>query len=107
MTQTLNNVNFQLLLKAHGGNLERAMTAWQKICALGGYGDVPATYQGGLDVEGIRIARDEFDHGGNPEFARTGALDCAELQIPLPTPLPPMADDIKRIEDLAVGNNPE
>lgn len=111
---TLDNVNFRLLVRAHNGNLEKATAAWNRICKLGGFGAVPVTYEGGVDVKGIRISRDEYDHGGNDGFERTEKMEFNELvdrhflklQVPLPVPLPPPSDDIKRIEDLTAGDKP-
>jgi hypothetical protein len=112
---TLDNVNFRLLVRAHNGNLERATAAWHHICALGGFGSVPVTYEGGVDVKGIRTSRDEYDHRGNTTIERGDHLDFdaivdqhfMKLQVPLPVPVPPREDDIKRIEDIAAGDKPK
>lgn len=105
---TLNNVNFKLLLQAHNGDMARARAAWEQICHLGGYGGVPVTYDGGLDVSGIRIAREEQDQGGNPTFQRAGALPYGKQMLGLgDLPKPPAADDIKRLEDIASGDAPQ
>jgi hypothetical protein len=95
------NINFQILVKMHNGDVGRAKAAWDQICQLGRYGNVPPTYEGGLDVKGLKIALEEKEerkadvrtyapgHGGVPnQFS------------------PTLADDIKKIEDLAVGDKP-
>lgn len=99
---TLDNVNFEILLKQHGGNFARAKQAWDAICRLGKFGDVPLTYEGGLDVKGIRIFIDEQSQGGNPQFMRRDP----ETGRPMPPIFEHNADDLKRIEDIAAGDNP-
>jgi hypothetical protein len=86
MNQHLDHVNFQLLLKQHGGNFERAKQAWDAICQLGHYGNVPHTYDGGLDIKGIRLRLEE-------EGRRASAIWAS-------------GDDVKRIEDIAAGDDP-
>lgn len=98
IADTLHNVNFAILLKQHGGNYPRAKAAWEKICTLGGYGNVPEDYAGGLDVKGIRIARDEFDQG-EPQAMRVDPLTQKMIYF-----TPTSVDDIKRIEDMASGD---
>lgn len=97
----LDNVNFKLLLAAHNGDEGRALQAWKKICSLGQFGDVPASYEGGLDVKGLNIAAEQSEQGdyirGNPKFGQPG--QPPELYI---APIP--RDDIKRIEDIASGD---
>lgn len=100
MTQ-LNNVNFELLLKAHNGDYARAETAWNYICKLGKYGDVSPGYEGGLDVKGLRISLDEIKNG-----VRFQRYDPAK-QKPMAVPETVTADDLKRIEDMAAGDRPE
>lgn len=101
---TLDNVNFQILLKQHGGNFERARQAWDAILRLGGYGDVPMTYEGGLDVRGLRILADERSQGQSQAVVMT--IHRGET-----TPVPQAADDledrIKQIEDIASGDKPK
>lgn len=104
------NVSFQILLKMHNDDVARAKEAWEAICKLGRYGDIPPTYEGGLDVKGLRIARDEIESGQYEYEVRTaaqgvkmgGPLGGAERQFS-----PTLADDIKRIEDLASGDRPK
>ncbi len=97
----LNHVSFDLLVKAHNGNVGKAKQAWQAICGLGGFGDVPTDYQGGLDTKGIGIARDEMDQG-EIGFVRVNPVDQQQIRI-----LPPTADNLKRIEDYAAGDTPK
>lgn len=80
----LHHVSYQILLKAHNGDHAKATAAWEAICRLGGYGSVPTTYEGGLDVTGLRIS----------------------LETPRPDLPQATKDDIKRIEDLAAGDKP-
>ena len=94
----LNHVSFEILLKAHGGDHGKAQKAWNAICHLGGYGNIPTNYTGGLDVKGLYIAQEEFD---NPRSRKIG-LDG----LPMPLPPPPTSDDMKRLEDLAAGDKP-
>lgn len=95
------NVNFEILLKMHNGDKGRALAAWNKICSLGKFGDVPPSYQGGLDVKGLNIAAEESEQGsyvrGNPKFGQPG--QAPELYV-----APIGRDEIKRIEDLASGD---
>lgn len=104
------NVNFQILLKMHNGNFARAKEAWEGICKLGRYGDVPHTYEGGLDVKGLRIALDEQQSGQHEYEVRTGARGVqmsGSSGGALPEMSPTLADDLKRIEDLASGDRPK
>lgn len=101
-SEPLNNVSFQLLLKMHNGDVNRATEAWRTICRLGRFGDIPTSYDGGLDIKGLRIFRDEFDQGGNPEFAKESRGSQHD-----DVPTPASADDIKRIEDIAAGDKPK
>lgn len=99
------NVNFEILVKMHGGDVGRAKQAWDKICSLGKYGDVPPTYQGGLDVRGLQIADEESKEGSyrraNPLYGRV--MNQPEIL----TTAPVSSDDIKRIEDIAAGDKPK
>lgn len=97
MSQQLNHVSYAILLKQHGGNHGMATQAWNAICQLGGFGNVPTSYEGGLDVKGISIARDEFDQGEGPFLRVTPDRRPISFE-------PPTADDIKRIEDYAAGD---
>lgn len=101
MTATLDHVSFQILLKQHNGNRAMAEQAWRAICQLGGFGNVPTSYQGGLDVKGINIARDEFDQGEEP-FLRVDAPTGDPISFE-----PPTLDDLRRIEDYASGDKPK
>lgn len=96
--EALQNVNFQILLKQHGGNFPQAKAAWERICSLGGFGQVPVTYEGGLDLGGLRTALQESDQD-KYEVKFQGAQES--YHIPLS---PTLSDDIKRIEDLAAGD---
>lgn len=112
-TETLNNINFQLLLKQHGGNYTRAKQAWDRICQMGRFGDVPHTYEGGLDLQSMRIMLDEQKQKQsqavtlNVGFAydtRTGQMERANTLAPeAPSDL---QDRISRIEDIASGDDP-
>jgi len=99
------NVNFEILLKMHNGDVSRARQAWDKICSLGQYGDVPPHYQGGLDVKGLHIAAEETQQGSyrrlNPLFGKV--LGQPEIL----TTAPIGSDDVKRIEDIASGDKPK
>lgn len=96
------NVNFEILLKMHNGDMGRARAAWDKICALGKYGDVPPTYEGGLDVKGLQIAAEETEQGTykrmNPLYGKVPAQPIYLTTAPI------SADDVKRIEDIAAGD---
>lgn len=100
----LANVNFEILLKMHNGDIGRATQAWKKICSLGQFGDVPPAYEGGLDVKGLQIAAEESEQGsyvrGNPKAGQAG-------QPPVLYIAPVDRDNIKRIEDLAAGDQPK
>lgn len=108
----LNNVNFQLLLKQHGGNFPRAKAAWDKILSLGGFGDVPFHYEGGLDVGGLRVLLDEQKQGQaqavamNIHHAAQGGQAVA-FEAPVPSAASDLEDRIKKIEDLANGDDPK
>ena len=78
----MNNVNFQLLLRAHNGDVAKAQKAWAGICNIGRFGNVPSSYEGGLDLYGARVAIDE----GRSTLSM---------------------DDIKKIEDMASGDSPD
>ena len=43
-------MTFEQLKETHGAEAE---TVWRTICALGGFGDVPTSYDGGLDLTGL------------------------------------------------------
>lgn len=101
----LANVNFQILLKMHNGDVGRAEAAWKKICQLGRYGDVPTSYQGGLDVKGLKIALDENKTGQRAFEMQTRATGKEGTFVPALSET--LEDDIKRIEDLAAGDRPE
>lgn len=99
---SLANVNFEILLKMHNGDMGRATQAWKKICSLGQYGDVPPEYEGGLDVKGLRIADEETKQGtykrANPLYGKRPAQPIFLTKAPI------QSDDIKRIEDIASGD---
>jgi hypothetical protein len=99
MEHALHNVNFQLLLQAHGGNQQRALQAWERICSLGQFGNVPPTYEGGLDVQGLRNLRDDDEERFQVQHQGKQRSEY------IPTS-PTLSDDIKRIEDLAAGDSP-
>ena len=112
-TETLNNVNFAILLKQHNGDYTRAKQAWDRILQLGRFGDVPHTYAGGLDVQGLRVMLDERKQKQqqaltlNVGFAydtRTKNIDGANRLAPeAPGDL---QDRISHIEDIASGDDP-
>lgn len=89
----------------HNGDMGRARAAWEKICQLGRYGNIPITYEGGLDVKGLKIALDEQKTGESEQYAiktyaaGKGGTDAPQMSVTL-------SDDIKRIEDLAAGDKP-
>lgn len=112
-TETLNNVNFKILLKQHGGNFARAKQAWDRILQLGRFGDVPHTYEGGLDVQGMRVMLDEQKQKQkqaitlNVNYAydrRTG--DREQYNTLAPEAPSDLHDRISRIEDIASGDDP-
>jgi hypothetical protein len=100
----LANVNFEILLKMHGGNVERAKHAWQQICQLGRYGNVPETYQGGLDVKGLKNALEDVKSGHYEYEVKTYAPGHKGVATQFS---PTLEDDIKQIEDLAAGDKPK
>lgn len=103
-TETFNNVNFQILLKQHGGDQIRALAAWQKILKLGRFGDVPHTYAGGLDVGGLRTLADERSQKQYQaevmSFYKGNAVPIQECGND------DLGDRIKQIEDIAAGDSP-
>lgn len=111
--EALHNINFQILLKQHGGDYTRARQAWDRICSMGRFGNVPHTYEGGLDLEGMRVMLDEQKQKQkqavtlNVGFAydpRRGTTEQANTLAPdAPSDL---EDRIKRIEDIAMGADP-
>lgn len=110
-TNTLDNVNFQILLKQHGGNFARAKAAWDKILQIGGFGDVPHTYEGGLDVRGMHIKLDEQKQGQmtamafNPRYVMQGRQMVANHQ-PISNEDERLEEKIHKIEDIAAGDDP-
>jgi hypothetical protein len=99
----LHNINFQLLLKQHGGNMSRAMQAWHRICQLGGFGNVPPSYAGGLDLQSLRTALDEQGDYRRYEATTFGEKSGEMTGVVSPT----LSDDIARIEDIASGDSPK
>lgn len=100
----LANVNFELLVKMHNGDLGRAKAAWERICQLGRYGAVPPTYEGGLDVKGLKAALEDINSGQYEYELKTYAKGQRAVQTQF---APTLGDDIKRIEDLAAGDRPQ
>lgn len=100
----MKNVNFQLLLKAHNGDVGRAVQAWDAICSLGGFGNVPPNYEGGLDLQGLRQANDETTQGS---YVRANPAHMVPGQSPFLYVAPVAADDVKKIEDIASGDTPQ
>ncbi len=106
----LNNINFELLLKSHNGNFERAKAAWDKILALGKFGQVPFTYAGGLDVQGMRVLVDERKQkqataiAFNPRYTMQGGQIIAN-HSPVESP-EDLEDNLHKIEDIASGDDP-
>lgn len=107
----LNNVNYQILLKQHNGDEGRARAAWRQILGLGGYGDVPFEYEGGLDVQGLRVLVDEQKQKQSQavafnvqSYASGTRAQLARQNVPqAPSDL---GDRIKQIEDIASGDKP-
>lgn len=97
----LANVNFAILVKMHGGDLGRAKAAWERICQLGRYGNVPPTYEGGLDVKGLKNALEDTRNGQYEYEVRTFAPGHGGAPRQFS---PTLEDDIKKIEDLAAGD---
>lgn len=112
MTTVLDNVNFKILLKQHGGDFARAKAAWDKICQIGGFGNVPHTYEGGLDVRGMHVMLDEKKQGQatsmafNPKYVMRGNNIIANHQ-PVPEADDALEERIHKIEDIASGDNPK
>lgn len=109
---TLDNVNYQILLQQHGGDEVRARAAWQQILGLGGFGDVPFEYAGGLDVAGLRVLADER----RQKQAQAVAMNVQSMahgdtsflsHVPVPEPAGDLEDRIKQIEDIASGDKPK
>lgn len=107
----LENVNFKILLKQHGGDFVRAKQAWDKILQIGGFGNVPHTYEGGLDVRGMHVLLDERKQGQataiafNPRYAAQGTNPIADHR-PLPEAASDLEEKIHKIEDITAGNDP-
>lgn len=112
-TDLLNNVNFTLLLKQHDGNFARAKQAWDRILQLGRFGNVPHSYEGGLDLQGMRVMLDEQKQGQKQAITLNAGYAMGRGgQIEKANTLAPEAPDdlderIKRIEDIASGDNPD
>ena len=100
----MNNVNFQILLKQHNGDFPRAKKAWDTILGLGGYGDVPHEYEGGLDVQGLRILLDERKQ--KQSQAQVMTMHKGQV-MHVPQCPPDLEDRIKKIEDIASGDHPD
>jgi hypothetical protein len=112
-TELLNNINFKILLKAHNNDFGKAKDAWDKICSMGKFGNVPHTYEGGLDMQGMRTMLDEQKQGQQTAVTlNAGYAVGYGGQIERANTLAPswdtheLADRIKRIEDIASGDNP-
>lgn len=101
---SLANVNFEILLKMHNGDMGRAKAAWEQICSLGRYGNVPLTYEGGLDVKGLKNGLEDVKSGHYEYEVKTYAPGH---KATLTQFAPTLEDDIKRIEDLAAGDKPK
>jgi hypothetical protein len=111
-TDTLDNVNYRILLQQHGGDESRARAAWRQILGLGGYGAVPFEYEGGLDVRGLRILVDEKRQGQVQALAMNLAHTAIGgrpqmLNVPVPDTANDLEDKIKQIEDIASGDKPQ
>ncbi len=112
--QTLDNVNFRVLLAQHGGDYTRAKKAWDRILGLGRFGDVPHQYEGGLDIKGMRVMLEERKQKQKQALTlnvgfqydrRSGTMEQANTLAPeAPGDL---EDRIKQIEDIASGDDPE
>lgn len=108
---TLDNVNYRILLQQHGGDEIRARAAWQRILGLGGYGNVPFEYEGGLDVKGLRVVVDERKQKQSQGVAynvTSHARGNEAYTMPSNLPQAPsdLEDRIKEIEDITAGDNP-
>ena len=109
---TLNNVNYQILLKQHNGDEPRARAAWRQILGLGGFGDVPFEYEGGLDVQSLRVLVDERKQGQAQAIAMNLAHTAIGgrpqmMNVPVPDTATDLEDRIKKIEDIASGDKPQ
>lgn len=113
MATILDNVNFKLLLQQHGGDYSRAKAAWDKILQLGGYGNVPHNYEGGLDVKGLRVMLEERQQGQaqavafNPHYVAARNGEAVAEHTPIPRGPENLEDVIHKIEDIAAGDNPQ
>lgn len=114
LAPTLDNVNFRVLLAQHGGDVTRAKKAWARILQLGRFGDVPYTYEGGLDVHSMRVMLDEQKQNQkqaitlNVGFSFDGRKKSVEQENVLAPEAPTdLEDRIKRIEDIASGDDPD
>lgn len=89
------NVTLKSLMETHGSNAERV---FNEIRSLGNYGDVPATYRGGLDVSSASLKEGQAyaaeKHGISTKEAVERGLAVSD-------------DNIKRIEDLVAGDKPK
>lgn len=97
----LNNINFQILLNQHGGDVARATLAWEKILSLGKFGAVPANYSGGLDIGGLRVMVDEVKQG---DYRRHNPLASYPGQPEYLTDALVGEDELHQIEDIAAGD---
>lgn len=110
-TELLNNINFKLLLSQHHGDFSRAKAAWDRILQLGRFGNVPYTYEGGVDVQGMRVMLDEQKQDQKQAITLNAGYQMVHGRMERANTLAPDAPDdledrIKRIEDIASGDNP-
>ena len=111
-TDTFDNVNYRILLKQHNGDESRARAAWHRILNLGGYGDVPFEYEGGLCVAGLRVLADERSQGQSLAVSYNMASEARggtayTRPMARPEPAGDLNDRIKQIEDIASGDRPK
>lgn len=88
----MSNVTLKSLMETHGSGAE---AAFDKIRSLGGYGDVPPTYRGGLDTTSASMKEGQ-DYAAERHGITTSEAVAQGLAV--------SDDNIKRIEDIVAGD---
>lgn len=89
-----NNANMKTLTQLHGSN---AGKAFETIRTLGGYGDVPNYYRGGLDTTSATLKEGQEHAAQRHDCTVKEAIDRGYAVSD---------DNIKRIEDVMAGDKP-
>ena len=94
LAPTLDNVNFRVLLAQHGGDVTRAKKAWARILQLGRFGEQKQNQKQAITL--------------NVGFSFDGRKKSVEQENVLAPEAPTdLEDRIKRIEDIASGDDPD